>query len=621
MQRGKHPTTLHYTALVNAAHIPEHRDASKGASRLARFTRQLISGLSFSSRHAVDSPGIVSPCQQQTEHQTPCGSSFRIAATSVATFDTANYHVRSPKLNAFRPAQGGGVGGGSSSCPDDYPLLTAPVGGCGAAERLNLRFAKGRPSATKRSTCLTIPTAKAPLFLPNLLLMPVTSPASASLQTEVATASASTMASPLLHPASAECSSSMFFDTAALLDAQPPLHTAPIVAASAHDMLCRLTGARGGGNVSQPYAALGNSQASPPVSLHADTREEWGLFISNCLKQLDCQVVPSMDSSTIFVGYGSEYSASMLSSPESFATTMAVPSPVDQQALPKYWFSELAGSKHEKFHTLVARGIPGEFRRQVWMECSGALDVRPSHAISPECADIEEIDLDLLRTASTTADHGTPPCAQSNDESGIACLRYILYSYAHANPDVGYCQGMNKIAFGLLSAGLDASDSLSLLRCLLDGGLLPAGMFKSPMTTVQADQMVLEELVARRLPRLSAHLRLKLGGAAPLAPATVSWFLTLFVDCLPEPHRLRVWDMLFVHGYSVVFQACLAILELNQPALLLCATPMAVYALLQNVRSIMEHVDVDDFGDLAFGKTRSCAVSEIGLVRQQACLL
>ncbi|KAJ2889301.1 hypothetical protein IWW38_004794, partial [Coemansia aciculifera] len=409
MLRGKHPTTLHYTALVNAAHIPEHRDASKGASRLARFTRQLISGLSFSSRHAVDSPGIVSPCQQQTEHQIPCGSSFRIAATSVATFDTANYHVRSPKLNAFRPAQGGGVGGGSSSCPDDYPLLTAPVGGCGAAERLNLRFAKGRPSATKRSTCLTIPTAKAPLFLPNLLLMPVTSPASASLQTEVATASASTMASPLLHPASAECSSSMFFDTAALLDAQPPLHTAPIVAASAHDMLCRLTGARGGGNVSQPYAALGNSQASPPVSLHADTREEWGLFISNCLKQLDCQVVPSMDSSTIFVGHGSEYSASMLSSPESFATTMAVPSPVDQQALPKYWFSELAGSKHEKFHTLVARGIPGEFRRQVWMECSGALDVRPSHAISPECADIEEIDLDLLRTASTTADHGTPP--------------------------------------------------------------------------------------------------------------------------------------------------------------------------------------------------------------------
>ncbi|KAJ2793237.1 hypothetical protein H4S07_007114 [Coemansia furcata] len=237
--------------------------------------------------------------------------------------------------------------------------------------------------------------------------------------------------------------------------------------------------------------------------------------------------------------------------------------------------------------------------------------MRPSSSSSTpfDCGNIEEIDLDLLRTA-TTDDH---------DSNDISCLRYILYSYAHANPDVGYCQGMNKIAFGLLGAGLDASDSLSLLRCLLDGGILPAGMFKSPMAVVQGDQLVLEELVARRLPQLSAHLRGKLGGAAPLAPATVSWFLTLFVDCLPEAHRLRVWDMLFVHGYPVVFQTCLAILELSQPALLQCATPVAVYGLLQNVRAVMEHVDVDDFGALAFGQPRSGAVSasEIGLVRQQ----
>ncbi|KAJ2743109.1 hypothetical protein GGI20_003995 [Coemansia sp. BCRC 34301] len=610
---GKCPATLHYTALVNAAHIPEHRDttASRNTSRLARFTRQLMTGLSFTSRHAVESPGVNCAtgeltCQQQ-QQQPGCHSShnpdFGIAATSVATFDTGSYRVRPPRLNSSpRHAQ-------EDSWPGDSPAAATA-----AAGRLNMRFAKSRPGAAKRSACLTIPTAKAPLFLPNLLLMPVTSPASASLQTEVATVSASTMASPLLHPASAECSSSMFFDAAAvvpLLDGQPHLHTAPIVAVSAHDMLCRLAGAKGG-SVSLPY-----NQASPPVSLHTDAREEWGLFITSCLKQLDRQLVPSMDSSATFIDHGSECGASLLSSPESFATTAVVPSPVDYQELPKYWFSELGGSDHEKFYALVARGIPADFRRQVWMECSGALDIRPGRAMSSQCADIEEIDLDLQRTA----DHSMDPCAQGGDENGIACLRYILYSYAHANPDVGYCQGMNKIAFGLLSAGLDASDSLSLLRCLLDGGILPAGMFKSPMATVQADQLVLEELVARRLPQLSAHLRLKLGGAAPLAPATVSWFLTLFVDCLPEPHRLRVWDMLFVHGYPVVFQACLAILELSQPALLLCATPAAVYAQLQNVRSVMEHVDVDDFGALAFGKPRSSAVgaSEIGLIRQQVC--
>ncbi|KAJ2254952.1 hypothetical protein GGI13_001873 [Coemansia sp. RSA 455] len=645
-EQEKCPTTLHYAALVNAAHIPEHRgdNSGTGAGRLARFTRQLMTGLSFGARHSVDSPDVrcanasrrrESPCQQQQQQQQQLvgHSSPSVEATLVATFDTGNHRLDGlcpSRLNLSRPAHGG-------SWPDDFGA-TSPTAGTFAAEdhappppaagsasgRLNMRFAKNRPGgAAKRSTCLTIPTSRAPLFLPNLLLMPVTSPASASLQTEVATASASTMASPFLHPASAECSSSMFFDAAALLDGQPQLHTAPIVAASAHDMLCRLAGARVGGGCLSPAVAGGN-QVSPPVSLHTDAQEEWGLFITECFKQLDHQVVPSMDSSaTFFDRYGSECSASMLSSPESLATTVAVPSVAEHQALPKYWFSELGGADYEKFYALVSRGVPEDFRRQVWMECSGALDiVRPSRGMSPECANIEEIDLDLLRTVTTAGHNMDPRTPTDDDDNGIACLRYILYSYAHANPDVGYCQGMNKIAFGLLSAGLDASDSLSLLRCLLDGGILPAGMFKSPMAVVQTDQLVLEELVARRLPLLSAHLRLKLGGAAPLAPATVSWFLTLFVDCLPEPHRLRVWDMLFVHGYPVVFQACLAILELNQPALLMCATPVAVYALLQNVRNVLEHVDAEDFGALAFGKPRSCLVSasEIGLVRQQVSL-
>ncbi|KAJ2690787.1 hypothetical protein IWW39_000447 [Coemansia spiralis] len=616
----KCPTTLHYAAFVDAAHMPEHRDDNGGSSagRLARFTRQLMTGLSFGARSAVDSSRrSESPCQQQ--HQLVPYSSpspdFGVATTLVATFDSTSQELRSSRLNVSRPAHGGGWSGDSA-------------GATLAAEgRLNMRFAKNRPGATRRNTCLTIPTARAPLFLPNLLLVPVTSPASASLQTEVATASASTMASPFLHPASAECSSSMFYDAAALLESQSQLHTAPIVAASAHDMLCRLAGARAGGGCQSASAAGGGHQVSPPVSLHTDAQEEWGLFISDCFKQLDHQAVPTMDSSaTCFDRYSSECSASMLSSPDSLATTVVVPSAADHQALPKYWFSELGGADYEKLHGLVARGIPEGFRRQVWMECSGALDIsRPSSGMLSGYAKIEEIDLDLLRT-DTTTDHGVAPCTPNTDEdatnSDVACLRYILYSYAHANPDVGYCQGMNKIAFGLLRAGLDASDSLSLLQCLLDGGILPAGMFKSPMAVVQTDQLVLEELVERRLPRLSAHLRVKLGGAAPLAPATVSWFLTLFVDCLPEPHRLRVWDMLFVRGYPAVFQACLAILELNQPALLLCATPVAVYALLQNVRAVMEHVDVDDFGALAFGKPRSFSVSasEIGLLRQQVSL-
>ncbi|KAJ2006563.1 hypothetical protein GGI04_001839 [Coemansia thaxteri] len=567
---GAHPVILHYSARMSERLRGQEAQPGPGAGsgRHARISRQLVVGLSLRPRRESElsdfGDGMTSP-------------SVRVPVTSVSTFDDDT------NAGLFR-----------------------------AADQSSMRFARGSRLGAKRCAGLTIPTTKALPFLPKLMLVPTTSPASASLQTDVATASGSTIASPFLQPASAECSSSAFFDIAQLDGYAPPLHTAPVMATSAHDMLCRLAGGNGNSfntssTAAPAEAATGNgSQPSPPVSLHTDAREEWGLFISDCLKQLDHQMVPSVDSSATFVGC----SSSTLSSPESVATAV-VPSAVDQ-FLPKYWFSELSGAEHERLYGLVSRGVPENFRRQVWMECSGALDIQPSRHV-PECAHVEEIELDLLRSASI----GNRDLTLS--EPRADCLRHILYSYAHANPDVGYCQGMNKIAFGLLSAGLDADDSLALLRCLLDGGILPAGMFRSPMTAVQADQLVLEELVARRLPLLSTHLRVKLGGAAPLAPVTVSWFLTLFADCLPEPHRLRVWDMLFVHGYPVIFHACLAILELNQPALLRCATPAAVYALLQSMYTVMEHVDVDEFGHLAFDGPRSCAVgaSEIGLLRQQ----
>ncbi|KAI8319952.1 RabGAP/TBC, partial [Martensiomyces pterosporus] len=238
----------------------------------------------------------------------------------------------------------------------------------------------------------------------------------------------------------------------------------------------------------------------------------------------------------------------------------------------------------EMLRGLVAKGVPEQFRRQVWMECSGALDMAQDEEkrglVSDQ--DKEEIELDLLRTAAETH-----PLAQ--DEHSIDRLRSVLCAYASLNPDVGYCQGMNKIAFGLLSAGLDPDDALALLRCLLDGGILPADLFKPPMLTLQADQLVLEELVSRCLPELAEHLSVRLEGSVPLAPVTVSWFLTLFADYLPEPMRLRVWDVLFADGYEAVFQACLAILKLCEPTLLHCDTPVAMYTVLQDVRSMMDH--------------------------------
>ncbi|KAJ2790500.1 hypothetical protein H4R20_007006, partial [Coemansia guatemalensis] len=273
-------------------------------------------------------------------------------------------------------------------------------------------------------------------------------------------------------------------------------------------------------------------------------------------------------------------------------STAAVPSYTDEEEYGR-WFAGLDGRDYDKLYSLIAEGIPARFRRQVWMECTGALD-KPVNYVDCSSSRREEIELDLPRTTVATRN-------SSYDDLALASLRYVLYGYVAASPGTGYCQGMNKIAYGLLSAGLGASDALAMLQAVLDGGVLPEDMFRSPMVGLQADQLVLDELVARKLPLLSEHLRAKLGSTASLAPVTVSWFLSLFVDCLPEQHRLRVWDMLFAHGYAVIFQACLGILELCQDALMQCTTPTEIYTLLQNVRDVVRHVDVDEFVECAFG--------------------
>ncbi|KAJ2412411.1 hypothetical protein GGF47_006094, partial [Coemansia sp. RSA 2524] len=173
--------------------------------------------------------------------------------------------------------------------------------------------------------------------------------------------------------------------------------------------------------------------------------------------------------------------------------------------------------------------------------------------------------------------------------------------------------GMDKIARGLLHAGLSSDDALAML-CATVERVLPSDMFRPPMLGLQVDQLVLHELTTRRLPRLAAHLQTI---HAPLAPVTVAWFLALFVDCLPNAHRLRVWDMLFVRGYTAMFDASLGVLSLCLEPLLGCSTPAAVYTLLQRTYSVVgECVDADEFGVRVFA-VPGVSAAEITEIRSQ----
>jgi hypothetical protein len=69
--------------------------------------------------------------------------------------------------------------------------------------------------------------------------------------------------------------------------------------------------------------------------------------------------------------------------------------------------------------------------------------------------------------------------------------------------------------------------------------ILPRGYYTSGMEGAQVDQRVLREILQERFPKLHTHFeRLEID----LSMFTFNWMLTLFLDAVPPPTAVRIWD-------------------------------------------------------------------------------
>ncbi|KAL9318312.1 hypothetical protein ACSQ67_014829 [Phaseolus vulgaris] len=92
-----------------------------------------------------------------------------------------------------------------------------------------------------------------------------------------------------------------------------------------------------------------------------------------------------------------------------------------------------------------------------------------------------------------------------------------------------------------------------------------AGYYTEDMIESQVDQLIFEELMRERFPKLVNHLDY-LGVQVPWISG--SWFLSIFVNIIPWESVLRVWDVLLFEGNRVMlFRTALALMELYGPAL------------------------------------------------------
>ncbi|TVU00704.1 hypothetical protein EJB05_53862 [Eragrostis curvula] len=228
----------------------------------------------------------------------------------------------------------------------------------------------------------------------------------------------------------------------------------------------------------------------------------------------------------------------------------------------------------EELECLVHGGLPMALRGELWqafvgtgarringyydslaaeaeLENNKSLDSSTSEAVHEKW--IGQIEKDLPRTF---------PGHPALDEDGRNALRRLLIAYARHNPSVGYCQAMNFFA-GLLLLLMPEENAFWTLVGIIDDYF--DGYFSEEMIESQVDQLVLEELVREKFPKLANHLDY-LG--LQVAWVTGPWFLSIFTNVLPWESVLRVWDVLLFDGNRVMlFRTALALLEFYGPAL------------------------------------------------------
>ncbi|CAA0829561.1 Ypt/Rab-GAP domain of gyp1p superfamily protein [Striga hermonthica] len=263
-----------------------------------------------------------------------------------------------------------------------------------------------------------------------------------------------------------------------------------------------------------------------------------------------------------------------------------------------FTLSESRPSWEEELKCLVQGGVPMALRGEMWQAFVGVRTRRiekyydnlldPSFSVEVMKNGLEEknhysnlervgvpekwkgqIEKDLPRTF---------PGHPALDEGGRNALRRLLTAYARHNPSVGYCQAMNFFA-GLLLLLMPEENAFWTLTGLLDDYF--EGYYSEEMIESQVDQLVLEELMHEKFPKIANHLEY-LG--VQVAWVAAPWFLTIFINMLPWESVLRVWDVLLFEGNRVMlFRTALALMELYGPALVTTKDAGDAVTLLQSL--------------------------------------
>ncbi|KRY48537.1 TBC1 domain family member 2B, partial [Trichinella britovi] len=242
---------------------------------------------------------------------------------------------------------------------------------------------------------------------------------------------------------------------------------------------------------------------------------------------------------------------------------------------------------------LIRSGVPHAYRARVWKDlinnwvkdtlaevgtgyftclCRQGL-AKSSEGYDPS---FKQIDLDLARTLPHNRHF------EDMQAEKIEPLRRVLYAYRQHNADIGYCQGLNRLAAVALLY-LSEEDAFWALVAIIEH-LQPRNYYGRTVIAAQADQRVLDEIVHEKLPKVYAHLH---SFEVDLSLFTFSWFLTIFVDNFPHQTYLNIWDCFLFEGNKVLFRFAIAALKLKEDEIVACKSSGALHSCLSKIGESM----------------------------------
>ncbi|XP_071408923.1 USP6 N-terminal-like protein isoform X1 [Pithys albifrons albifrons] len=222
----------------------------------------------------------------------------------------------------------------------------------------------------------------------------------------------------------------------------------------------------------------------------------------------------------------------------------------------------------EKFHRRIYKGIPLQFRGQVW---SLLLDVpkmkeemkdlynRLKWQARGASSFIRQIDLDVNRTYR---DH-----IMFRDRYGVKqqSLFHVLAAYSIYNSEVGYCQGMSQIT-ALLLMYMNEEDAFWALVKLLSGPKHAMhGFFIEGFPKLLRFQEHHDKVLKKFLSKLKQHLDSQ---DMPTSLYTTKWFFQCFLDRTPFTLSLRIWDIYILEGERILTAMSYTILKLHRKHLM-----------------------------------------------------